>query len=128
MSSHRGEGTDAQIMRGDQQFLDLRGAFVDRRDFGIPKVAFDRVLVGVSIRPMHLDGIERTAHGSLRGKILGYGDFPRAPSSLIFQVAGTKDQQACGFGIDDHPSNQILDQLETPNRTTELFALLGIPY
>src|SRR5919109_5513139 len=77
---------------------------------------------------MHLDRVEGAAHGGLRGEILGHRDFTRAPSPLIFQVAGTPDQEARCFGIDDHPRDQILDQLETPDGATELFALLGVTY
>src|SRR5919202_5523430 len=38
------ERPDAQILRGDEQFLNLRRALIDRRHFGVPQVALHRVL------------------------------------------------------------------------------------
>src|SRR3954454_7047660 len=59
-------------LAGDDDALDLVGAFVDLGDLGVAHHALDGVLVDVAVAAEDLDGVDGDLHGVVGGEQLGH--------------------------------------------------------
>src|SRR5690242_1437542 len=90
-----------QEMAGDHQALDLAGALVDLRDFGVSEKFFHRVVAHEAVAAEHLDRGVGAEHGSLRREELGHARLFRErfarvlhPRGAVYQQAGCLDARA----------------------------------
>ena len=109
----------AQQLAGDDEALDVAGAFVDLHPFGVAQVALDRVVVGIAPSAVHQDRLVRGAQGGLGGEEFGGGSGPTAGLALVLQPGGMVHQVAGRVHVGGHVSQRRLDHLEVADALAE---------
>jgi hypothetical protein len=82
------DGLSQQFI-GDDQALDLVGAFIDLVQLGIAHVLFHRVILHVPIATEHLHRIRRDLHRGIARKTFGDGRFLGVAQTLIVEMSGS---------------------------------------
>src|SRR5439155_2546581 len=117
---------DAGHRPADDQFLDLRGALVQRGHAHVAEIALDRVVIDVAGAPVHLDGSVRALDGRLGRVQLGHRGLERVRAPAVLEPARPPYEHARGLRLQHHVGDHRLDQLEARDRAAELLTLLGV--
>src|SRR5437660_12702565 len=83
--SYLDKGVLAGEVAPDDQLLDLRRSFVQRRHARIPQVTPDRILVDVAVPAVHLDREVRALHRSLARVKLCDRRLKRVPPGFVLE-------------------------------------------
>src|ERR1044072_831755 len=110
----------------DHQALDLRRALVDLHDARVAVVAFDRVLLHVTVATMDLNGLVRHVGRGLGGVELGDAGGADEILPRVLEPRGALDEQARGRDAAIHLGELELDGLEPGDRRTPRLALLRV--
>src|ERR1051325_648022 len=110
----------------DHQALDLRRALVDLHDARGAVVAFDRVLLHVTVATMDLNGLVRHVGRGLGGVELGDAGGADEILPRVLEPRGALDEQARGRDAAIHLGELELDGLEPGDRRTPRLALLRV--
>src|SRR5580704_11089980 len=111
---------------GDDQALDLAGAFVNFGDARIAVGAFDWVFAAVAVAAMNLNRFMRDARGHLAGKKFRDGRFHRKTCTGILFPGRTEDEQASRFDFRGHIREHELNGLKIGDGMAEGLALLCV--
>src|SRR5579872_3186679 len=100
--SRRHERADSGERAPDDQFLDLRGALVERRNTRVAVVALHRVVVHVARAAVDLDREVRALKRGLRRVELRDRGLERVRKPLVLQPAGAPDEHPRGIRLEHH--------------------------
>src|SRR4051812_35477428 len=84
---------------GDDELLDLLGAFVDVEDLGVAVHALDAVLPGVAVATQDLDGSLGGPHGDAAGLELRHGALGVDVLAVAAEPGGAVHEQAGGVDL-----------------------------
>src|SRR3954463_14411082 len=87
---------------GDDNTLDLAGAFVDLKALDVAVVALDGVFVGVAAVAVEKHRLRSRSDRCFRGKELGNRGGLCGGESLVFHPGGSVYQQPGGFEVGCH--------------------------
>src|SRR6185503_3867790 len=118
----------AERVVGLDQGVELARALVDDGGLRVAQVALDRELVGIAIRPVDLDRIERALDRVLRRVPLGKRRLAGVALALVLQPASAPDEQPPHLGPRDHLGDELLDKLMLADLLTEGVPLVGVSH
>src|SRR5450631_1427603 len=116
----------AEQLAGDDEPLDLVGAFKDLGDLGFAHIALRGEVTGVAGATQHLDGIGRDAHGCVRADELGDGSLlAERPAGVLEPCRMQVGRPSRGHrGL--HVREQERQPLELADGLSELLTLLAV--
>ncbi len=113
-------------MPGDDQALDLAGAFADGHQAGIAVDALNGILAGVAVATVDLDGIATDAFRHLGGEQFCHGGVLDIVTALSFQPGGVVEQTAGGLDLGGSIGKHPLNGLELRDGLAEGLSFFGI--
>src|SRR5689334_12587477 len=114
-------------MFGNDEALDLARALADGAELGVAPELLGRVVLGVAVAAVYLDGLLADLDGDLRGVELRHRGLHRRLPTRVLQRGGAVGQEARGLYLRRHVGKLELDGLEVRDWLAELLALLRVP-
>src|SRR4030065_2020204 len=85
-----------QQLPGDDEPLDLRGSFVDRKDAGVPVDPLDLVFLGIAVAAVDLQSQVGDLVGGFGREELGHGRFLGERPSPVVEIGSPVGHKAAG--------------------------------
>ena len=101
-------------------------ALVDDRGLRVAQVALDRVLVGVAVRAVDLDRVERALHRVVRAEPLGQARLARVAHAAVLEPRRLAAQQPARLDARAHLRDHLLDELVLADLLAEGLALVRV--
>ena len=106
--------------------MNLSGALVDDRTFGVPHEPLHVVFVGVAVGAVNLHSIHGGLERRFRGKELCHGGFPGVPDAHVLHPPNPVVEQPGDVQVHGHLGDHLLHELELPDFLSKRHAGVGI--
>src|SRR5262249_7266178 len=116
----------AEQIVGLHDFVNLARAFVDDRALAVAEEAPDRILVGIAVRAVNLDGVASRTLGRDGREPLRQPGLAGVAQTLVLEPARSDPEQPRGLIVGFHLRDHLLHELVLPDLDAEGLALLRV--